>query len=50
MDSRNANDNTEEEVKVNEISTESPWVIKKKNNKRKGWRGPRKFWYCAIFD
>lgn len=30
MDSRNANDNTEEEV--NEISTESLWVIKKKKN------------------
>lgn len=47
MDSRNANDNTEEEV--NEISTESLWVIKKKKI-MKGWRRPRKFRYCAIFD
>lgn len=30
MDSRNANDIIEEAVKVNEISTESLWVIKKK--------------------
>lgn len=48
MNSRNANGIIEEAVKVNEISTESLWVLKKK--KRNGWRGPRKLWYYAIFD
>lgn len=47
MDSRNANDNTEEEV--NEISTESLWLIKKKNNNERMERTKEVLVLCCFW-